>query len=67
LLGCHILASLFIFYFCTKARQYCSLIELILCGRLHRYLAPSASALKQALQSQFAASSTRNRKRRHIL
>uniref|UniRef100_A0A0R3RWD8 Transmembrane protein 161B n=1 Tax=Elaeophora elaphi TaxID=1147741 RepID=A0A0R3RWD8_9BILA len=56
LLGHHILASLFIFFFLTKIRKRFSLVEIILCNRLQRYLPPSSAALKQASQSHAAQS-----------
>uniref|UniRef100_A0A8R1TLU8 Transmembrane protein 161B n=1 Tax=Onchocerca volvulus TaxID=6282 RepID=A0A8R1TLU8_ONCVO len=63
-LGHHILASLFIFFFFTKIRKKYSLVEIILCNRLQRYLPPSNAALKQASQSH-STRSAKNRKRKH--
>ncbi|KAK6105854.1 putative transmembrane protein 161AB family protein [Brugia pahangi] len=64
ILGHHILASLFIFFFLTKIRKRFSLVEIILCNRLQRYLPPSSAALKQASQSH-SIRSVKNRKRKH--
>uniref|UniRef100_A0A1I8ES62 Transmembrane protein n=1 Tax=Wuchereria bancrofti TaxID=6293 RepID=A0A1I8ES62_WUCBA len=64
ILGHHILASLFIFFFLTKIRKRFSLVEIILCNRLQRYLPPSSAALKQASQSH-SIRSVKNRKRQH--
>ncbi|CAG9532796.1 unnamed protein product [Cercopithifilaria johnstoni] len=61
LLGHHILASLFTFFFLTKIRKRFSLVEIILCDRLQRYLLPSNAILRQASQSR----SVKNRKRKH--
>lgn len=62
ILGHHILASLFIFFFFTKIRKRFSLVEIILCNRLQRYLPPSSAALKQVSQSHPARSVRRKRK-----
>ncbi|VDK77390.1 unnamed protein product [Litomosoides sigmodontis] len=64
LLGHHIIASLFIFFFLTKIRKRFLLVEIILCNRLRRYLPPSNAILKQASQSH-AIRSVKNRKRKH--
>ncbi|KAM3722142.1 Transmembrane protein [Dirofilaria immitis] len=64
ILGYHILASLFIFFFFTKIRKKYSLVKIILCNRLQRYLPPSNATLKQASQSQ-SLRSLKSRKRKH--
>ncbi|EFO24592.2 hypothetical protein LOAG_03890 [Loa loa] len=63
-LGHHILASLFLFFFLTKIRKRFSLVEIILCNGLQRYLPPSNAALKQASHSHFTRP-MKNRKRKH--